>query len=144
MPRCRYMYRLPCRTEYNSDYYSRDQIKCCTAEITMPYTMQITIPSTMPYLCQSYITENTREYDPSSDSAIPSYTTTMSIDDCKSTSQLSPSNRCSLRSCMRLVAGGATTFNEGDDCTGISNNSYSKQLPSRKYRNDAPYDPVTN
>jgi len=40
------------------------------------------------------------EYDNDSDWATPSYTTTMSIDDCKSTSQWSPSNRCSLRRYM--------------------------------------------
>jgi len=46
---------------------------------------QITMPNTMPYLFRSYITENTPEWDPDSDSAIPSYTTTMTIDKCKLT-----------------------------------------------------------
>jgi len=117
MWRRRYTYRRPCRTEYNPDYYSRDQMKSCTAEITLliavPNTMTIRIRNTMPYLFRSYITENTPEYDPGSDSAIPSYKTTMSIDDCKSTSELSPCNRCSLRSLMRLFTGGATTFKRG-------------------------------
>ena len=55
LPRCIYTYRRPCRTEYNSDYYSRDQIKCRMATITMLNT----IPNTTPNLLQSYITENT-------------------------------------------------------------------------------------
>jgi len=59
MPRCRYTYRHPYRTEYNPDYYSRDQIKCRMAEITMPITMPNTIPNTMPNLLRSYIPENT-------------------------------------------------------------------------------------
>jgi len=42
MPRCGYMCQLPCCTEYNPDHYSRDQIKCWTAEITLP----ITLPNT--------------------------------------------------------------------------------------------------
>jgi len=53
------------------------------------------------------------EGDPDSGSAIPSYTTTMTIDDYKSTSESSPSNQYSLRSRMRLLAGGATTFKRG-------------------------------
>ena len=59
MPRYRYTYRRHCRTEYNTDYYSRDQIKCRMAEITMPNTMPSTIPNTMPNLFRSYIIENT-------------------------------------------------------------------------------------
>ena len=54
-----------------------------------------------------------REYNPEQDldsySTIPSYTTTMTIDNCNLTSESSPSNRCSLRSHLRIVAGGATT-----------------------------------
>jgi hypothetical protein len=57
--RCRYTYRRPCRAEYNPDYYSRDQIKCRMAEITMSNTVPIKIPNTMPNLLRSYITENT-------------------------------------------------------------------------------------
>jgi len=56
----RYMYRPPCLTEYNPDYYSRDRIKYLTAEITMqvtiPNTMTISIQNTMPYLFRRYIT----------------------------------------------------------------------------------------
>jgi len=59
MSSCRYRYQRPCHTEYNPNYYSRDQIKCRMAENTMPNTMPITIPNTMPYLFRSYITENT-------------------------------------------------------------------------------------
>ena len=35
--RCRYTYRWPCRTEYNPDYYSRDQIKCRIADYNDNY-----------------------------------------------------------------------------------------------------------
>jgi len=37
MPRCRYTYRRPCCTEYNPDYYSRDQIKWRTADHNAEY-----------------------------------------------------------------------------------------------------------
>jgi len=59
MRRCRYPYRPPCRTKYNPDYYSRDQIKCRMADITTPNSMPITMPNTMPNLSRSYIIENT-------------------------------------------------------------------------------------
>jgi hypothetical protein len=84
-----------------------------TMESKMPNTMTITIQNTMPSLFRSYITENTREQDPKSDSTIPSYTTMMSIDHCKQTAQSNTSNRCSLQSYLKLVAGGATTFKRG-------------------------------
>jgi len=133
MPRRRYMYRLPCRTEYNPDYYSRDQIKCRTAEITM----QITMPITMPYLFRSYITENTIPNKIPTQTRRSRTTTMMTIDHCKSTSESSPSNRCSLRSHLRLVAGGATTFKRRG-WSYRNRNPYRKQLPSRKCRNEAP------
>ena len=41
----------------------------------------------MPYLFRSYITKNTPKWDPDSDSAIPNYTTMMTIDDYQSTSE---------------------------------------------------------
>jgi hypothetical protein len=59
MPRCRYTYWRPCHTEYNSDYYSRDQIKCSMAEIRMPNTMPNTTPNWIPNLFWSYTTEYT-------------------------------------------------------------------------------------
>jgi len=85
--------------------------------ITMQNTMQVTIPMTilnaMPSLCLNSITENITQSDPDPDSANPSNTTTISIDDCKSTSESSPSKWCSLRHHMRLVEGKATTFKRG-------------------------------
>jgi hypothetical protein len=108
--RCRYTYRRPCRTDYNPDYYSRDQIKCRMAETTMPNTLPNTMPNTMPNLLRSYITENTILNEIPTQTRRSRATQLRSIDDCKSTSESSPSNRYSLRSRMRLVAGGATTF----------------------------------
>jgi len=67
MPRRRYVYRLPCRTEYNADY---------NADYNTEYNA--ISASKLQY----------REYapiDPDSDSVIPSYTTTMTIDKCKLT-----------------------------------------------------------
>jgi len=59
----KYTYRWPCHTMYNPNYYSRDQIKCRMAEITMPNTMPITMlltmPNTMLNLLWSHHTDNT-------------------------------------------------------------------------------------
>ena len=59
------------------------------------------------------------------------------------TSKSSPSNWCSQRSYLRLVAGGATTF-KWRGWLYRNRNPYRKHLPYWKCRNDAPYDPVTN
>jgi len=62
------MYRLPCRTEYNADYNTE-------------------------YNAISASKLHYREYapiDPDSDSVIPSYTTTITIDDSQSTSESTP------------------------------------------------------
>jgi len=101
------MYRLPCRTEYNAEY---------NADYNAQYNADYNADYNTEYNAISASKLQYREYppiDPDSDSVIPSYTTTMSTDDCKSTSQLSPSNRCSLRSYMRLVTGGATALKRG-------------------------------
>jgi hypothetical protein len=70
MPRRRYMYRQPCRTEYNSDHYSRDQIKCRTAEITsriqwlLQYGIQchICFEVTSPTILPNEIPTQTRRF----------------------------------------------------------------------------------
>jgi len=61
-----------------------------TKKIIMPYTMQITILNKMPYLCQSCITKNTPKWDPNTDEVTPNYTTTMPIDNWKSTLESTP------------------------------------------------------
>jgi hypothetical protein len=70
------MYWLPCRTEYNAEF-NADYNAEYNADYNADYNTEHNAIAV-----SSYITENTREYDPDSDSAIPSYTTTMTIDDC--------------------------------------------------------------
>jgi hypothetical protein len=70
------MYRLPCRTEYN-DEFNADY----NAEYNADYNAENNTEHNAISVSR-YITENTRELDPESDSAIQSYTTTMTIDDC--------------------------------------------------------------
>jgi len=57
-----------------------------TMLISIPNPMPIAELNTMQYLFQRYITENMLEYIPDSDSAILCNTTTITIDNCKSTS----------------------------------------------------------
>jgi len=80
--RCRYTYRRPCRTEYNPDYYSRDQIKCRMAEYNADYNTEYNT---------KFVTKiHYREYYPGSNSATTSYSTTMTFDDYKSPSESTP------------------------------------------------------
>lgn len=69
-------------------------------QITMPSTIPKTMPSTlrdtMPYQCQSQITENTAILNPSSHWAIPYYTTTMTFDIYKLTSNSTPYQTISI------------------------------------------------
>jgi hypothetical protein len=70
------MYWLPCRTEYNAEFnadYNAEYIADYNADNNTKYNA-ISV--------SSCITENTRYQDPESDWAIPSYTTTITIDDC--------------------------------------------------------------
>jgi hypothetical protein len=69
------MYWLLCCTEYNPDYYySRDQIKWLTAD----HNAECNAIS----VAKLHYREYNSEQDPDHDPAIPSYTTTMTIDDC--------------------------------------------------------------
>jgi hypothetical protein len=90
MPRCRYTYRRPCCTEYNPDYYSTDQIKWRTADHNAEYNADYNAEYNAISVSKLYYREYNPEYDPDSDSTIPSYSTTMTIDDYQSTSESTP------------------------------------------------------
>jgi hypothetical protein len=87
MPRSRYTYRRPCRTEYNPDYYSRDHIK---QPYGREYNADYNTEYNAEFVTKLYYREYYPERDPDSDSAIPSCTTTITIDDYKSTSESTP------------------------------------------------------
>jgi hypothetical protein len=78
------MYRLPCRTEYNAEN---------NAAYNPEYNAEYNADYNTDYNAISVSKLHYREYapiDPDSDSAIPSYTTTMTIDDYKSTLESTP------------------------------------------------------
>jgi hypothetical protein len=73
------MYRLPCRTEYNAEY---------NADYNAEYNADYNGDYNTEYNAISVSKLHFREYtpiDPDSDTAIPRYTTTMTIDKCKLT-----------------------------------------------------------
>ena len=89
------MYRRPCRTKFNPDYYSRDHIKqpygrdynaYYNADYNDEYTADYNTEYNAEFVKKLYYREYYPQWDPDSDSAIPSYTTTMTLDDYKSTS----------------------------------------------------------
>jgi hypothetical protein len=107
MSRSRYTYRRPCRTKYNPDYYSRDYNTEYNA---------ISI-SKLHYRKYSQMRSRLRLGDPKLHNYNDHWRLPINFG---INPESSPSSRCSLRSFMRLVAGRATTFKEGDDRTGIA------------------------
>jgi hypothetical protein len=122
----------PCRTKYILDYYPRDQLKQLYGR---GYNTE--------YNAKFVTTLCYREYSPQggsdSDSAIPSYTTTITIDDYKSTSEPSPSNEYSLPGRMRFVVSGATIFYDEDDRTGIATTTATITVPEVQERSTVRY-----
>jgi len=127
--------------DYNAEYNANHNADY-NAEYNADYNVEYNANYNTKYNCnlvRSYITENTTRYDLDSGSEIQSYSTMITIDQCKSTSESSPSSRCSLWSNISLVAGGVMTFKrEGDDRMGISNNPNFNKLLPRKCWNEAP------
>ena len=116
--RCRYTYRWPCLIEYNPDYYSRDQIKCvwqrlqcrlqCRSQCQIQYRIQCRIcyEVILPTIL-SGMRSRLRLGDPE----LLNYNDNGRLQiDFGNNTKSSPCNRHSLRSCMRLIAGGAMTF----------------------------------
>jgi hypothetical protein len=120
--------------EYNAKY---------NADYNADHNAKYNTEYNAEFVTKLYYREYYPEWDPDSDSVIPSYTTTVTIDDCKLTSESSPPIDIPHEAIISRRR--SNDFQkDGDDLTGISNNPYNGQLPYRKCRNEAPWDTFTD
>jgi len=123
MLRCRYMYRLPCCTEYNPDNYWRDYNANFNAEYNDVYNTEYNAISVIKWHYYP-------EWDPDSDSAIPSYTATLTIDDCNRLPNQALPIDIPYEAIWDQSPAKQRLLKEGDDPTGIATATANNYQPA--------------